>query len=376
MALSDPYEEYKAQHGGRGAGYVAAPPPPPPSTPQAPAPPVPPPPTANTGITGRGGALPPPPPPMQNPLGGVGGSDAAVAEANAAYARGQRGSDPNKIFQPGQLDAMRAGAANSSEDYKRYSNETMAGWEQYRQPGTMKYKSMRGAPGLFDKPTECPPGQGPSGPHETDPCTSVGYSDGGGGGGQGGSGGGAGGGGGQGFGNGQMDEMTNYWKSLIQQGPSRYSPEAMAALEADQFSRARAQEKLQLDQSRQDMAQRGVARSANQNAAVRQIGVGTGQQIMAQRSQIQQAKIKADYEDKQNAIKNAESWVNSMRDYMLRTDMNAIQREQIAAQIRLANMNINAQKSQLQQTFQNQQVLNEQNAALDLSSGYARGGNG
>lgn len=226
----------------------------------------------------------------------------------------------------------------------------MAGWEQYRQPGTMKYKSMRGAPGLFDKPTECPPGQMPSGPNETDPCISNSAAGGGAGGGgnTGGSGGGAGGAGGGG-----LDAMTEYWMNLTKNSGSRYTPEAMAKMEGDQFSRARAQEKLQLDAAKQDMAQRGTSRSANQNAAVRQIGVGTGQQIMANNADLAKRKIEADYQDKQAAIKNAQDWVNSMRDYMLRTDMNAIQREQIAAQIRLAQMNITQQTSMLEQQYQN-----------------------
>jgi hypothetical protein len=153
--------------------------------------------------------------------------------------------------------------------------------------------------------------------------------------------------------------MQDWWKNLIQQGPqSRYTPEAMAALEADQFSRARAQEKLQLGQSRQDQAQRGVARSANQGAATRQIGVGTGQQILQNRAQIQRQKIDADFQDKQAAIQNAQNYVNSMRDYILRGEGNAIQREQIQAQIRLANMNITAQKSAMEQNYQNSLAMN------------------
>ena len=160
-------------------------------------------------------------------------------------------------------------------------------------------------------------------------------------------------------------DMQEWWKNMIQQQGTRYSPEAMAALEADQFSRARAQEKLQLQQSRADQAQRGVSRSANQGAATRQIGVGTGQQIMQNRAQIQKAKIDADFQDKQAAIQNAQNYVNSMRDYMLRMEGNAIQREQMAAQIRLAQMNISAQKDMLEQQYQN-----------SLAGAFATGGMG
>ena len=161
-------------------------------------------------------------------------------------------------------------------------------------------------------------------------------------------------------------DMQEWWANMIKQTPtSRYTPEAMAALEADEFARARRQEKLQLEQARADQAQRGVSRSANQNAAVRQIGVGTGQQIMANRADLMKRKIDADYQDRQAAIKNAQDYVNSMRDYMLRMEGNAIQREQMAAQIRLAQMNINAQKEAIEQNYQN-----------SLAMTYATGGMG
>jgi len=160
-----------------------------------------------------------------------------------------------------------------------------------------------------------------------------------------------------------MGDLESWWKSKIDTQGTRYSPEAMAAMESDQFSRARAQEKLQLDQARGDMAQRGVSRSRSQNAAVRQIGVGTGQQIMANNADLAKRKVEADYQDKQAAIKNAQDYVNSMRDWLLRNEGNAIQREQIAAQIRLATQNIQAQKDMLEQNYQN-----------NLSSSFLLGG--
>jgi len=137
------------------------------------------------------------------------GSDAAVAQANAAYANGQRGSDPTKI--PGYSDPAAFGAwynaqqgGNRPEDLARFlapggdfnqqgqGLATLAGWDQYLikdGPNAGKYRSMRGASGAFDKPVDCPDGLVPGGPDETDGCISPnGGAGGGGGGGNGGGG--------------------------------------------------------------------------------------------------------------------------------------------------------------------------------------------
>ena len=81
----------------------------------------------------------------------------------------------------GDPRAIRAGGSGQSEDFARFNEGTLTGWaQQYydeaasRAAGRPQFRSMRGAEGFYDKPTECPPGMGPGGPNESDPCVPYG----------------------------------------------------------------------------------------------------------------------------------------------------------------------------------------------------------
>lgn len=81
----------------------------------------------------------------------------------------------------GDPRAIRAGGQGQSEDFERFNEGTLTGWAQgyydeaaSRAAGRPQFRSMRGAEGFFDKPTECPPGMGPGGPNESDPCVPYG----------------------------------------------------------------------------------------------------------------------------------------------------------------------------------------------------------
>jgi hypothetical protein len=74
---------------------------------------------------------------------------------------------------------IRNAAAGNSEDFGRFSDQTInEEWGPFydaaasQAAGRPQYRSARGAPGFYDKPTECPAGQSPSGPHQNSPCKS------------------------------------------------------------------------------------------------------------------------------------------------------------------------------------------------------------
>lgn len=361
MAYSDPYEEWKQS--GRPGGVYRPPTGAPQQQPQLP----PPPPNARPA---QGSTTPPATVPPAPPAGPRQPTQAMPAPLS-------NGVNLEQAFATQRTGGNAAQPSNQWRDTDQYSQAQWGAWEEEERqraeqggsaqttpnkynpdgkgcPPNMPFTSRPGPDGKVEcayKPDDCPDGSHVVGTPGR--CVPNG-SDGAGGAGGGGVGGGgaAGGGAGAGLG-GSFEEMNQWWKNQIQNGTSRYSPETMAALESDAFARARRQEKLEMDAARQDMAQRGVSRSRNMAPVERDIRANASQNIAASRSQVLRAKIDADYQDKQAAIKNAESWVNSMRDFLLRSDANAIQREQIAAQIRLAMQNISAQKDLMEQSYKN-----------------------
>src|SRR3990167_3699102 len=77
---------------------------------------------------------------------------------------------------PSETD-IRSAAQGKSEDFDRFNAGTVEGWTRdyydaaaSQAAGRPQFRSSRGAPGFYDKPTECPEGQSPAGPDESSPC--------------------------------------------------------------------------------------------------------------------------------------------------------------------------------------------------------------
>jgi len=93
------------------------------------------------------------------------------ANAVAAGAVNADGSPIGSIT-PQALRA-KAKAEGWSEDFARpeFTDAVLQGWiDKYWDAKAGKFRSARGAEGLWEKPTECPDGQSPSGPDEDSPC--------------------------------------------------------------------------------------------------------------------------------------------------------------------------------------------------------------
>lgn len=165
-------------------------------------------------------------------------------------------------------------------------------------------------------------------------CNTLGGYGHGGGGGGGGKGGGKGGGGVLDPGQLASEEL---WKAIMARlnGQTRYTPEVMSSLLGGVKTTAEAQGQQLLKQSDADLALRGIARSGVAASAARDINQNTANQILGSKNAILKAKIDADYQDKNQAIRDGLDWLNSLRDFVARMTATKAQKDAAMANIAL-----------------------------------------
>jgi hypothetical protein len=172
----------------------------------------------------------------------------------------------------------------------------------------------------------------------------------------------------------QSQFIWNSLQNIIQGGGGRYNPQVVAALEGKAKAAQQAAIEAGTRGVRREAARTGVARSPFLSRPIgdvrRAADVEFGQQVQ----QIQVDKATTDFQDRMAALNAAQNWLNSLRDYVAKLDVNQVQREQIAAQLKLGFANIDAQKALLAQKFgYDMQLLQTQlsanNVTLTLPNG-------
>lgn len=148
-----------------------------------------------------------------------------------------------------------------------------------------------------------------------------------------------------------------YLQSIIKgtlDGGSRYTPEAMQALEGAntrQFSNEVVRGQAGV---RQEAARRGMQRAGSTQARLDAVRAGAESQRGQRTVGIQTQKLNADFQDKITAIDRAQNYLNSLRDNEYRYTLMSEQRSQFDANLSLAYAQLAQQRSNLQMQMQSQ----------------------
>jgi hypothetical protein len=132
---------------------------------------------------------------------------------------------------------------------------------------------------------------------------------------------------------------------------SRYTPEAIAALLSQSKATAEDQSIQQRDAINEDAAARGVLGAGATGTALANARATANRQVAGDQSAIAREKITADYQDKQQAIQNAQQYLDSARDWAYKQQMTQMQREQFNANLALAYARMQQEWDQLQAEF-------------------------
>jgi len=117
---------------------------------------------------------------------------------------------------------------------------------------------------------------------------------------------------------------------------SRYTPEAIAALLSQTKMTAEDQSAQERDAINEDAAARGVLGAGATGTALANARIGANRTVANEQGNIARAKIDADFQDKQQAIQNAQTYLDQARDWAYKQQMTAMQRQQFEANLSLA----------------------------------------
>jgi hypothetical protein len=134
---------------------------------------------------------------------------------------------------------------------------------------------------------------------------------------------------------------------------TRFTPEVMANLDSNAREASIATARGSEDAVRQDALRRGVFQSPQVTSEIGNIERSANSDYSRAANQNRIQKVNADFEDKMGALDRAQKWLDSQRDYIVRLDMTAAQREAALANIRLGYARIAAEERMLRASLQN-----------------------
>jgi hypothetical protein len=134
-------------------------------------------------------------------------------------------------------------------------------------------------------------------------------------------------------------------------GETRYSDEVVAGMKGGLKSATSGQAKANIDAIEQDAARRGMFRSGVTGKRTDTVRRAAASDYTKGVQGIQQEKATADFQDKIMALDRGQKWLDSMRDYSLRSDLTELQKEQLHANIALGYANLEAERERLSKTL-------------------------
>lgn len=232
---------------------------------------------------------------------------------------------------------------------------------QIPMPGPLNQAQNTPGPNSHNLPQGPIPGQGASlTPTPTTPATTPAEAP---------AGGGGGGGGGKGPaklgdpGKGMNALIQNQLKGIISGKFSPFSAKTLDALNQQTAESARAQELNNRDQITRDAISRGMFRSGATGAELAAATRGAGSQITqgARANAVEGAK--ANFQARQQALQQSQQWLDSLRTWVLNSDKNAMQKQQMMASIAQASASAKMQEQQMQLGIV-EQIMNAGNVVM------------
>jgi hypothetical protein len=153
-----------------------------------------------------------------------------------------------------------------------------------------------------------------------------------------------------GFG-GLSDQLQQLIQGNLSGQPSRYTPEAIATLLSQTKATAEDQSEQMRNAINEDAAARGVLGAGSTGTALANARIAANRTVAGEQGSIAREKITADYQDKQQAIQNAQTFLDQARDWAYKQQMTQMQREQFNANLALAYARMQQEWDQLEYQF-------------------------
>lgn len=130
-------------------------------------------------------------------------------------------------------------------------------------------------------------------------------------------------------------------------GETRYTPGVVERMKGGLLSATRGQEQTNARAIEEDAVRRGMYRSGQTGKRLDEARRAGAQQYTEGVNKIQTDKVNADFTDKLAGMDRAQKYLDSLRDYSLRSDLTAIEREKLAASTALGYANLAMEKERL-----------------------------